>query len=257
MKFINALQSEMLKSKRTASFYFTLSLAAIIPAILLLNFLTGGGDLAAISNDPLNSAFQLGTERTGIVFFPMFVILVCTLLPQIEYRNNTWKQVFAAPQTKGNVFLAKFIVINLFIVLFLVANLLFLSLVFVVMHFSIPSLNLLNQPLDIVALLVRTANSYVTMLSLCTFQFWLGMRYRNFIIPTGIGFALWITAMMMVLMPEFESGFVKYFPYSLPTLPHVSKFQPEMNQIALTALGYAMLFLLLGFLDFRKRRLTA
>src|SRR5687768_11596521 len=100
MKLLTALRSEMLKTKKTTSIYFTLVVATIIPAILLLNVLTGGGDLKALE-DPLNDLFKMGVERNGLMFFPLFVILVCTLLPQIEYRNNTWKQVFASPQTKG------------------------------------------------------------------------------------------------------------------------------------------------------------
>ena len=135
MKLITALRSEMLKTKRTASFYFTLFGAAPVPLIFLLNVLTGGGDLDAVRQDPLNAIFELGMERNGLVFFPVFVILVCTLLPQIEHRNNTWKQVFASPQTKGNVFLAKFLNINGLIALFLIANLAFMSLAVVVTHF--------------------------------------------------------------------------------------------------------------------------
>ncbi|HEU4470750.1 MAG TPA: ABC transporter permease, partial [Flavisolibacter sp.] len=126
MKLLTALRSEMLKTKRTASLYFTPIGAAFIPAIFLLNILTEGDDLNNISKDPLNTIFKLNLERTGLVFFPMFVILVCTLLPQIEYRNNTWKQLFASPQTKSDIFLAKFLNINLLIVIFLLANLFFM-----------------------------------------------------------------------------------------------------------------------------------
>jgi hypothetical protein len=185
MKLLTALRSELLKTKRTAAFYFTLIAAALIPAIFLLNVLTGGGDLAAISKDPLNTMFEMDTERSGLVFFPIFVILVSVLLPQIEIRNNTWKQVLTSPQTKTNVFLAKFLNINLLILLFLIANLAFMSLAIVVTHFSIPTLNLFHQPFDATRLLVRIADSYVTMLALCAFQFWLGLRFRNFIIPTA------------------------------------------------------------------------
>jgi len=254
MKLIIALRSEMLKTKRTASFYFTIVIAAFIPAILLLNILTGGSDLGAIGKDPLNGIFQLGAERTVIAFFPIFVILVCTLQPQIEYRNNTWRQIFASPQTKGNVFLAKFLTINLFLVLFLVVNLLFLSVVVAVTHFSNPALNLLEQPFDAVGLLVRTANTYITVLALCTFQFWLGLRYRNFIIPIAIGLVLWITGTVLIFE---ESSLVEFFPYSFQVFPIVSKLQPKMAQVAWISVGYTAIFLLLGFIDFRSRRLTA
>jgi hypothetical protein len=254
MKLLIALRSEMLKTKRTASLYFTLLAAVLIPAILLLNVLTGGSDLGAIRKDPLNAIFELGAERSGIVFFPLFIIFVCTLLPQIEYRNNTWKQVFASPQTKANVFLAKFININRLILLFLMAHLIFMSLVVIVTHFFQPALSLLHQPFDAKRVLVCAANAYVTMMAICAFQFWLGLRFRNFIIPTAIGLTLWITGMMMGL--EFQSNLIDYFPYGFQFFPYASQLQPKMIQIAWTSFGYTTLFLLLGFLDFRNRRLT-
>lgn len=255
MNVLISLRSEILKTKRTAAFYFALIGAAPIPAILLLNVLTGGSDLAAIRKDPLNAIFELGAERNGLVFFPMFVILVCTLLPQIEYRNNTWKQVFASPQTKTAVYFAKFLNINLLIFLFLVANLVFLLLAIVVMHFFYPALDLLRQPFDVTRLLALTANAYVTMLALCTFQFWLGLRFRNFIIPTAVGFALLFTGMIMAL--EFKSKLVDFYPYSFQVFPFMSSLQPKLTQVACTSVVYAAFFLLLGFLDFQRRKLTA
>jgi lantibiotic transport system permease protein len=255
MKLLIALRAEMLKTKRTASVYFTIIAAAFTPAIFLLNVLTGGGDVGAIAKDPLNGIFEMGAERSGVLIFPVFVILVCTLLPQIEYRNNTWKQVFAAPQTKGNVFLAKFLNINRLVLLFLFAGLVFMAFAVVITHFVHPSLNLLHQPLNVRRLAVLIANAYVTMLALCALQFWLGLRFRNFVIPTAVGFVLWITGMMMVL--EFRSGMSAYYPYSFQNFPYMAQFQPKVAQVAWTSVGYATLFLLLGFLDFRKRRLTS
>jgi lantibiotic transport system permease protein len=255
MKLLIALRSEILKTKRTASFYFTLIIAALVPLILMLNVLTGGGDVDAIHKGSLNAVFDLGMERTGLVFFPMFVILVCTLLPQIEYRNNTWKQVFTAPHTKGTVFIAKFLNINRLILLFLLATLVYMSLVIVAIHFCNPERHIFNQPFDAAKLFISIGNSYVTMLAICAFQFWLGLRFRNFIIPTAIGFVLWITGMMMVL--EFKSDMIEYFPYSFPTFSFIYTLQPKLAQVAWTSVAYATVFLLLGFLDFRRRRLTA
>jgi hypothetical protein len=255
MKLLTALRAEMLKTKRTASFYFTLIGAAPVPLIFMLNVLTGGGDVDAVHKGTLNDVFQLGMERNGLVFFPLFVILICTLLPQIEYRNNTWKQVFAAPQTKGNVFLAKFLNINWLILLFLLASLVYMSLGIVVMHFANPARDMLHQPFNIKKLLAGIANSYITMLALCAFQFWLGLRFRNFIVPIAIGLALWITGMMMTL--EFQSDFINYFPYSFQIFPFMAKLQPKLTQVAWTSVAYAIVFLLLGFMNFRKRRLSA
>lgn len=254
MKLLTTLKAEMLKTKRTASFYFTIIGAAPIPAIFLLNVLTGGSDLEAVRKDPMNAIFELGMERNGLIFLPMFVILVCTLLAQVEYRNNTWKQVFASPQTKASLFLAKFVNINLLILLFLASHLFFMWLAILATHFFHPSLNLLHQPLDVTKLLVRTANTWITILAVCAFQFWLGLRFRNFIIPTAVGFFLWIVGMMISM--EFNSKLVEIFPYSFQAFPFTQQLQPKLPQVALTSAGYAVFFLSLGFLDFRRRRLT-
>lgn len=98
---------------------------------ILSILLSKGGDVGAIHKGSLNAVFELGTERNGLVFLPLFVILLCTLLPQIEYRNNTWKQVFDSSQTKEAVFLARFLNINRLILLFLFANIVYLSVVIV------------------------------------------------------------------------------------------------------------------------------
>ena len=249
------LRSEILKTRRTASSYLAVFAALPIPAIFLLNIFTDGGDLRAIQKDPFNLMFEMGMERSGVLFFPIFVILVCTLLPQIEFRNNTWKQVFASPQTKSNVFFAKFININLLILLFLFASLGFMLVAIVITHFYVPSLDMLNQPFDAAALLVRTINSYITMLALCSLQFWLGLRFRNFIIPIGIGLALWFAG--MILLFTTKSNFLEYYPYSFQALTFIQEAKPKMPQVVLTSVAYATLFLLLGYLDFRKRRLAS
>lgn len=251
MKLLTALQSEILKTRRTATVYFTILFAAFIPAILLLNISTGGSDLTSVSQDPLNGLFELAAERTGLMFFPLFLILICTLLPQIEYRNNTWKQVFASPQTKANVFLAKFLNINLFIALFVAANLACMLVVILITHFSNPSLNLIHQPLDVSKLLLRTTNSYFLMLAMCSLQFWLGLRFRNFIIPLAVGLVLWIFG--IILMFE-ESHLVHYYPYSFQVFPAVAKLQGRMTQVVWTSVGYAAAFILFAFIDFKSRK---
>ncbi|HET7897726.1 MAG TPA: ABC transporter permease, partial [Flavisolibacter sp.] len=88
MTLLFSLRGEMLKTKRTAALYFTLVGAAVVPVTFLMNVMTDG--IKDVRKDPLNATFKLLAEANGLAIFPWFVILVCTLLPQIEYRNNTW-----------------------------------------------------------------------------------------------------------------------------------------------------------------------
>lgn len=253
MNLLIALRSEILKTKRTAAFYFTLIGAAIVPVIFLLNVLFDGLD--STRKDPLNSIFKLCSEMNGFAFFPLFIVLVCTLLPQIEYRNNTWKQVLTSPKTKATVFTAKFLNVTLLILLFLVSAHLFMFLAIVAAHFIDPSLRLLNHSLNGYVVLVNAVNSYLTLLAVCTIQFWIGLRFKNFIIPIAVGLAMWLTGTLLVF--EYHSNFANYFPYSFQIFPIFSELKSGLNQVAWTSFCYAVLFLLVGFLDFRKRRMNA
>lgn len=103
MSLIVALRSELLKTRRTASLYLTIAAAAFGPLITMFEMLIEGVQ----KNDPtkiFNLLFIEEFQVTGLLALPLFLILVCTLLPQVEYINNTWKQVLTAPQRKASSF---------------------------------------------------------------------------------------------------------------------------------------------------------
>lgn len=254
MNLLISLRSELLKTTRTASFYLTLIGAAAGPVLFLLNVLLDEDEIKASEKDPLNALFKILSEMNGAAFFPFFIILICTLLPQIEYRNNTWKQMFASPQTKGNVFLAKFMNVHLLMVVFLIATHFFMFLTVVGINFIKPALNLFKHPLNGSAVLVNAANAYILLLAVCAIQFWAGLRFRNFIVPIGMGVALWLAGTILAL--QDNSNLVYYFPYSFHTLLVSAKFKPHLTQIAWTSLGYALLFLVVAFFDFRRRTVS-
>jgi hypothetical protein len=245
----------MLKTKRTAAFYFTLVGAAVVPFMFMMSVVTHGlPDEDRSSKDPLNAVFRLSSEMTGMGIFPLFIVLICALLPQIEYKNNTWKQVLTSPQSKANVFIAKFLNIHLLLLLFLAANHLFMWVVAIATHFIIPDLHMLQRPLNGYAILVNIVNNYIFLLAVCAIQFWIGLRFRNFIVPVAIGLVLWLSGTIMAL--EYHSDFTNYFPYSFQVFTFAPDHRSRLDTVAWTSCGYAVLFLALNFLDFRRRKMT-
>ena len=98
------------------------------------------------------------------------------------------------------------------------------------------------------------ANSYVSLLAITAIQFWLGLRFRNFIVSTGIGIALWFAGSILVL--QMKPGQIQYFPYSFHMYVSFPQFQlKDVSSVLWSSVGYTALFLLLGFLSFRKRRM--
>ncbi len=253
MNLMISLRSEILKTKKTASFYLTLGAAAFGPFTSMLDLTLDGvdpGSRKVIFSKMLIDKFDV----TGAMLLPIFIMLICTLLSQIEYKNHTWKQVLAAPQTKSNIFLAKYVNVHLLIITFLVVNFIMMLLSAVILHFIEPTLDVLNQSVNGMDVLMVRLRAYIALLALTSIQFWLGLRFRNFIAPIGIGMGLWLAGTIMVF--EAEVGFAEYFPYSFHAFGVNEQFKPADNTYLILSLIYAVVFLVVGFLDFRSRRMN-
>jgi hypothetical protein len=254
MNLLISLRSELLKAKRTAAFYLAFGTGIFGVLICMLDFITDGipADSRAIVFDVMmTDKFQV----SAFLIFPLFIILACTLLAQIEYKNNAWKQVFSSPQPKWMVFITKFLTVQLLILVFLFTDLLLMFLGAVLLHFMEPDLGVLGQPLEKDEIFKIRAITYVALLPMSAMQFWLGLRFKNFVTPIGVGIALWITGSMLVL--EIKADFAEYFPYSYPAMSNFSKNHVGIDSYFWFALGYSGLFMIAGFLDFRRNRIIS
>lgn len=249
MSLAISLRSEILKTKRTASLYLMLVASAVIPLIFVLDAISDG--ISPENRSTIfNKIFSEGFKMVGFTILPMFIILITTFLPQIEYKNNAWKQVFTSPQTKATIFLSKFINVQLLVIAFMLASFILMLLAACILHFVHPSINVLSQPLNMRDIFVSMINCYVTILALCTLQFWFGLRFRNFIVPIAIGISMWVIGSMIVL--EYKSSLGAYFPYSFHVYSVFPKVSADLNKVEWISAGYAIVFLILGFIDFNR-----
>ena len=255
MNLLISLRSELFKTKRTVALYFTLAAGAFGPMMSMLDLVFDGVGKEH-EKDIFNELFTTKFMMPSAVLLPWFIILISTLLAQIEYRNNTWKQVLTSPQSKASIFFAKFVNIQLLIFLFLLINHLCMLVNAVILHFMHPSLNVLGQPLDWPEIANTLVKSYLVLLGLCAIQFWLALRFKNFIAPVAIGISAWFIGFLLVM--ELKTSFAEYFPYSFQAYAAMPEYQnKDITGIYLTSAAYAVLFLIIGFLNFRKRRMIA
>lgn len=255
MNLLIPFRSEIIKTRRTASFYLTVFAGAFNPFMSLLDTLIGEGIAPDDRDQYLTKLFVDKFEMTGILVFPFFIMLATTLLAQVEYRNNTWKQILTAPQSRGSVFLAKYANVHRLILTFLIINQLFVLLEAVILHFKEPSMNLFGQPLSGIQVVTNILNSYVALLGMLSIQFWLGLRFRNFIVPLAAGIGLWFFGTLLLM--NYESPWAAYFPYSYHVYSAFPKFQSQLDTVRWMSVVYALLFGVIGYIDFRNRRMTA
>lgn len=256
MNLLISTQSELLKTKRTYSFWFSIIGAFFIPLMLAIG-ISSGDDSAekAVTNDPWTEFLGMGWQLTCIFLLPIYTILVSALIINIEHRNNTWKQVFASPQSLGNIFFSKFFTIQAMILFtFLLLNF-FLILVAVVANLFNTKFNFLHQPINWQHLLFMNFKAYIATLGISAIQYWLSLRFKNFIAPLGIGIALFIGGVVAIIN-KWEH--VYKYPYALPALSfdamYKMKERPLVENHEWNSLAYFAVFILVGLWDMKMRK---
>jgi hypothetical protein len=113
MNFINSVQSEWTKKRRSAVSWLTLVGGLFIPAIILIaRLIQHSQTLMGNSTEGIwMKLFDQCWQFMSVFLLPMGITLAASLITQIEYRNNSWKQVYASPQTLSTIFWSKYIVV--------------------------------------------------------------------------------------------------------------------------------------------------
>jgi len=253
--FVNSVRLEFLKTKNSTAFWFTFFAAFFIPLIqFLICVLRPEIFVPKIQPSPWKVFTHANWKQVATIILPLFVILVNSLLLQVEFRNNTWKQVYTMPKSYSEIFFSKLLVTQCFIFFFLFL----FSFAIIISGISIELCNReYGFALDTIPwmeLLKTAIGMYLVTLPVAILQFGLSGKYKNFIIPLASGLLLWITGLVIA---DWEQ--IHYYPYIYSTLLFFSTAPGHVDETALLirfGLLWAGLFLLVCFLEnyYKKER---
>lgn len=251
--FVLNTKAEFLKSKRTAALWLTIGAAAFIPVVDCIKLFARPKIFIPIySKDPWLILFTDNWKAAAFFLLPMFVILMTSLVVQTEYRNNTWKQVYASPRTFADIYFSRFIVIHSLLLFALVLFDLFIVLGGFITGLFYPRYAFLNHGLPWNTMLSTMANMYFSILAITSIQYWLSLRFRNFIVPMGIGLGLLITGF---IIHEWEHLYTD--PYMYPLILFLEDFKRKAGFVfkaQLYDLAWFVIVLLIGYADMVTRK---
>ena len=251
--FILNTRAEFLKSKKTAAFWLTILGAAFVPVVNGIALLARPDHFVPIlKNDPWQTFINNNWQAATLFLLPMFVILLTSLVVQIEYRNNTWKQVYASPRTLADVYFSKFIIIHTLILFcFILFNAAIIISSCVVNLFQ-KQYTFFEHPVPWKMMFSLIVKIYFSVLAITAIQYSLSLRFRNFIAPVGIGLALLITGF---IIHEWEHLY--YYPYMYPAISFIHDFEKRPGFVSTAQwldLAWFVVALLVGFLDMLTRK---
>lgn len=208
------VKNELIKLKRTFAFWLTIISALIIPLLFFIVYMVKHEKLIPDAGVNPWDRYLVDQVRNSIPFLvPMFIVLITSLIIQVEHKSSGIKHLFALPIPKWGVYFSKLSIVLFSIIItyvyFFLAILLFGTLLGV-FH---PDLGFLDFQPDYLKYIKMLGLSFVASLGIVGIQFWLSFRFKNFIVPLGIGMTLVIVGLIASRAPE-----AIYFPYAYNVL---------------------------------------
>ncbi|MFL6247378.1 MAG: ABC transporter permease [Thermoanaerobaculia bacterium] len=226
--FLDAFHSEWLKRKRSFASSLVIAGSLFTPVVVAVVRLIHHRGLPAIyaANSFWQSMTRACWESMAVFFLPLGTILAVSLIVQIEFKSNAWKQVHALPLSTPVIFLSKLGVILVMLVQFLF---LFNAGIYVsgmIPHWLVPGVPHPKGNFWSLPLLRENALYFVDCLPIVAAQYLMALRSNNFLVPIGIGFMAWIGAVAAV-----SSKLAIWWPYSY-TIIHYLQGTPKGARFA-------------------------
>lgn len=197
--YVYSFGSEWLKKKRTAASFLTITGSMLIPLLIIIARTDSAAGLAAANLHPNSweTLFDRNWLLMGSLLLPMGIVLAASLVTQLEYRNNTWKQLFTTPQTLTTIFLAKLSVLLVMLIeFFLLFNVgIWLTGVLPGLILGVPQP---AEPFPWKTLWNTNARFFLDSLPILALQYGISLRIKNFLVPLGVGLGMYVASMIAV-----------------------------------------------------------
>lgn len=239
--FIHSVQSEWLKTKNSAASWLCIVGGFLIPLIYCINFFRTRQTINDGGNTQVWAAyFKQLWMNMSFFLLPMGVMLAASLIAQVEFRNNTWKQLNVTPQKYSTIYAAKLSVLLLMTFKFF----LFFN-IGVIISAVIPSLVLdhrfPDQPIPWSHILKENSYYLLSCIPIVILQYIISFRIKNFIAPLGIGLGG-----IVITLIALKWKYVYLSPYSYSVL-YLRDGDLATGIIITYAVLYFLLFTAIGY----------
>jgi len=207
--YLHSLSSEWQKTRHSAASWLVLIGGLFVPLLLIIVQTVYSDKFSpqALKEHYWSKLFQHSWESMAILLLPAGIIMATSLIAQIEFRNNTWKQVFATPQSFSTLFFAKLSIVLILLLQFFIINFVgfFLSAYLPSLwgNVGMPSFPPMAKIIDF------NVQFFIASLPLLAIQYFIAMRFKNFLISIGGGIGI-----LVVSIFAFSWKYGYLFPFS-------------------------------------------
>ncbi|WP_165026978.1 ABC transporter permease [Dysgonomonas sp. ZJ279] len=256
MKILSILQAEHFKIKRDKGLFlvllFPITITVGVSLYIAYNYFNNLGN-ETFAYNPWTLLLGRYIFLFYSFFYPLIIAVFCHSFCDMEYKNNSLKQLFTLPIKKRTIFLAK-IVLILEVVFFSVS---FAYLAFMVSGYSLSFFfpRYCFQDYDIRILAgVFFLKLFLSVITISIIQYLFSMLFKSFVLPIaicclGITFSLLANGWEYVHFIPYSSILQSYNDFTFGAMAI------SLNQGVYINISYSIIFGLLSFKYFVKMKI--
>jgi len=241
---VNSFVGEWIKKRRSAASWLTITGGFFIPAIVLISRFDNFKGLAAANASPQlwEGIYGRCWQFMAFFFLPMGIILASSLITQLEFKNNTWKQLHTTPQSLTTIYFAKLgVIVTMMVQFFILFNIgIYLAAVIPAVFKGVPYP---VEPMPVKAILNINGQYFISSLPIIALQYLISLQFKNFLVPVGAGLAMYVAAMFAT---GWRFGYI--LPYSYCALTFLAAKKTLSVNIQAWALVYFIVFTIAGYI---------
>ncbi|MGM0648404.1 MAG: ABC transporter permease [Bacteroidota bacterium] len=207
------LTAEFKKIRHTPAIWISVVGPLIMALLIFLIFYFQGERLVKMDVNPYNKFISMGINSVIMILFPLFVVIINSLILSIEHSAQGWKMLLTAPVSRLNIYLSKWGLIQLLVFLTLLLYLFYLVVFVYVLSLLKPELNFSMHQLNLGYFALWFLKIFVAVLALSTIQYQLSLWLKNTFKTIGIGLLAVIAGLILIRM-----DFIDYYPYAYSAL---------------------------------------
>lgn len=254
--FIHSFQSEWLKTRRSMASWLVICGGFFTPSIIIIGRLVNHETLPALyaSDGFWNQLWKNSWESMAIFLLPVGVVLTTSLVTQLEFKNNTWKQLHTVPLSLTTIFFSKLLVILVMLLQFFLLFNIGIYLSALIPYLLVSGVPYPKDSIPWMACLKENMYYFLDCLPVVALQYLISLQFKNFLVPVGAGFLLWIASVIGI---SWKYGY--YLPYTYCMFNYLKgqtggrAFVPGAN-IHLMAVSYCFLFSIVSYTLYLTKR---
>ena len=248
--FFRSYASEWIKKKRSAADFLVIAGGFFVPFIVLLARFNNFNGLPAANASPQvwHMLFMQCWKVMALFFLPMGVILASSLVTQLEFKNNAWKQLCTTPQTFTNIYFTKLaVILTMMLQFLLIFNVgIYLTGVIPVVFSGVPYP---VQPFPFSYMLATSGAYFACCLPVIALQYLLSLQCKNFLIPVGVGLAVYVAALFSL---NWRYSYI--VPYSYSALNFFAAENNRPTTVKWLSTAYFIVFITAGYILYISKK---